>query len=226
MWRGLAWVVAGWVFLCLHDAWGRVQALERSIPPEQQKAQLELVLAEVRVAHAAGERPVVVLDIDDTLILSDEKGFDPHGPAVRGSIRYARALLRAGAVLVYLTGRRTNEQAATRAQLRRTGFPLGGDAHLMMNPARTWERALTWKARARARILALGRPVAFFENEKENVRLFRRQYPRARVFRLNTSSQYADPGRGARGIVVIDHFLRTGRPAATAAGGAGPRAAR
>ena len=223
--RGLAWVVAGWVSLCLHDAWGRVQALERSISPERQRAELELVLAEVRALRAAGERPVVVIDIDDTLILSDEKGFDPHGPAVRGSIRYTRALLRAGAVLVYLTGRRTNEQVATEAQLRRTGFPLGGDAHLMMNPAKRWERALRWKARAQAHIVALGRPIAFFENEKENVRLFRRQYPRARVFRLNTRSQYPDPGRGARGIVVIDHFLRTGR-LPTAAGGAGPRAAR
>jgi hypothetical protein len=223
--RNLAWVVAGWLFLCLHAHAAQARgmaALDRSVSPERQKAELELVLADVRAQTAAGERPVVVLDIDDTLILSDEKGYDPNGPPVRGAIKYAKALLRAGATIVYLTGRRTNEQANTLAQLRRRGFPLGGAAHLMMNPSTRWERALRWKERAKARIVALGKPTAFFENEKENIRLFRRQYPQARMIRLNTRSNYPDPGRGARRILVIDDFLRTGR--ATVRGSRGPRA--
>ena len=221
---GLARVVAGLLVLCL-GALGaearRPPAIERAITPGQQKTELELVIADVRASAERGENPVVVFDIDDTLILSDEKGYDPHGPAVKGSIKYVKALLRAGATIVYLTGRRTNELRNTEAQLRRTGYPVGGHAHLFMNPSTRWERALKWKARAKSIIVGLGKPIAFFENEKENVRLFRRQYPGAKMFRLNTRSTYGDPGRGARGIIVVDNFLRTGRPSATAGGSRG-----
>src|SRR5262245_14792002 len=106
----------------------RARSLEVSISPTRQKAELELILAEVRAAGAARQRPVVVLDIDDTLIDAGKGGFDPYGPPIRGAIKFTKALLRAGARVVYLTGRRTNERKRTVAQLRKNGFPLGGRA--------------------------------------------------------------------------------------------------
>jgi hypothetical protein len=160
----------------------------------------------------------VIFDIDDTILYTDRNGLT--GRPVPGAVKYVKAVLRAGAVVVYLTGRRENELRRTRAQLTQGGFPLGGQARLMMNPARTWERALRWKSRARRIIDKLGPTVAVFENEKENVRMFRAGYPAARIVRVNTRSDYPDNGRGARGIVVVEHLLRTGRALAPRGGAA------
>jgi hypothetical protein len=221
MWRSLARVVAGWWLLTLGAPGAearRVPALERSVSPVRQQAELERILADVRAEAAAGRTPVVIFDIDDTILYTDRNGLT--GRPVPGAVKYVKAVLRAGAVVVYLTGRRENELRRTRAQLTQGGFPLGGQARLMMNPARTWERALRWKSRARRIIDKLGPTVAVFENEKENVRMFRAGYPAARIVRVNTRSDYPDNGRGARGIVVVEHLLRTGRALAPRGGAA------
>lgn len=149
-----------------------------------------------------GRHPVVVFDIDDTLIRHD----GPQPRAKHNSARYVRSLVEAGAMVVYLTARPERKKAETAALLGGFGFPLGHHARLMLNDTRLGD--IDWKKSARPTILGLGTPLAFFDNDKANVRLFREQYPTSRVFRLDTRSKNPDPTPGAPGLFeVIGHYF-------------------
>lgn len=189
------------------------RALEQTLPRSDQARELDGVVREVKRAAGAGEHPVVVFDIDDTLIrwkkVGDQKVSFTEMP---GAMDYVRTLSDAGAHIVYLTARPERLRRATERLLRRVGLPLGQDHPLMMmRPGET--SFLRSKARARPRILALGRPVALFDNDLANVRLFRGQYPDARVFRVvgHSGSRDPRPELGRDGIRVLSDLAGSGR---------------
>ena len=167
---------------------------------------LASVTQKVRALAAAGHSPVAVFDIDDTLLHNGR--FTPK-PLVNtpepGAVAYVKSLSAAGATVVYLTGRKASEQAQTVAALKRAGLPIGGTAKLMLNPSSKMS-SVDWKKSATPAIAKLGKTVAVFDNEFENVRMFRLAYPGSSIFRLATSSNKPDPG-GKGAIFVIKDFL-------------------
>src|SRR5687768_7378236 len=109
-------VVAALVLLVATTAWARRPgALDRSAPRAVQLRELRGVEREVTHLVRLGRRPVVVFDIDDTLVYSRRPG------AIAGAAAYARRLAARGAKVVYLTGRQEKDRAITVAHLRRHG---------------------------------------------------------------------------------------------------------
>lgn len=213
----------------------RGSVLDRALDRLVAGRHLDSILRDVERSARAGQRPVVVFDIDDTLVKWKKvngKKIDEWSP-MPGGAAYLRAIERAGAQIVYLTARPHSDvlRAETLGLLQQIGVPLGPKHEVMMAPE-GWEgSAADGKALAEPAIRAKGRPLAFFDNDHANVRLFRRQYPDATVFRVAGHSAHEDPepARGLDGVVVVRDYtasrkarqgLRMPRRAATA----GPRA--
>ena len=180
-------------------------SLDRRLPMADGVRELRQVIEEVRAARRAGGRPVVVFDIDDTLVhWRKVDGVKVSSSPMPGAREYVRQLVDAGARVVYLTGRSEEMRDETRQVLRSLGVPLGSRHPLLMNslPGRPIVEA---KAAMRTRILALGTPVALFDNDLANTRMFRRQYPGARVFRVagHSSTRDPEPQRGLDGVRVV-----------------------
>lgn len=191
---------------------GQVEPLEQSLKKVAQRHELRAVVSESAQMARTGQHPVVVFDVDDTLYgATDGSLYTDHKDRVeeiRGASQYLHTLARSGAKIVYLTGRGESWRKATEAQFQKFDFPLGGPHELMLNPSKDWEvpgAALEFKKSVRAQILGKGTPVAFFDNDKANVRLFRDQYPDSKVFRLKTRTARPDPGGTGR-IMVIDDY--------------------
>jgi len=143
------------------------------------------------------------LDNDHTLI-------DPLIPGVRDLIQ---ALVRAGAKVVFLTGRTEAEQgAATRAALARDGMAEDGEHYfLYMKPSGTKSDGSPFTdeefKRGRAGdIDKLGDVVATLDNEPVNVVTYTAMYPRAMNIFVNTrwSNKVTLPGSG---VYRIDHYV-------------------
>ncbi|MEO6954966.1 MAG: HAD family acid phosphatase [Polyangia bacterium] len=167
---------------------------------------LAIVTQKVRALAAAGRTPVAVFDIDDTLLHNGR--FTPKplvNTAEPGAVSYVKSLRAAGATIVYLTGRKASQETKTVAALKEAGLPTGGTTKLMLNPSSKMS-SVDWKRSATPAIAKLGKTVAVFDNEFENVRMFRLAYPRSSIFRLATSSNRPDPG-GKGSIYVIKDFL-------------------
>ena len=179
--------------------------LEKPMAAARADAKLAAVERDVAAAKAAGVRPVVVFDIDDTLVRSGEGRPHPQR-AVPGAAAYVRSLQQQGAKIVYLTGRPSSSRAETKRTLDRFGMPLPKTT-LITNGTKL--PTVEYKERALGRIEHIGKPVAFFDNEKENARMFRASYPdhAVKVFRPDTRSTRPDPG-GKGPIFVIKDFRR------------------
>ncbi len=189
--------------------------LDRTLPEVRAGGELDDVLAEVQSARRAGQTPVVVIDIDDTILRWRKvNGEKVSATPMPGAAGYLRALERAGARIVYLTGRPEDGRAATGKVLRALGVPRGARHRLIMNRLPPDRPIVESKEAARREIVALGTPVAFFDNDLANVRLFRRQYPGAQVVRVAGHSASADPEpqRGIDDVAVVADFSahRTG----------------
>jgi ribonucleotide monophosphatase NagD (HAD superfamily) len=184
-------------------ALGAPTSLNHPLRPRVAAKQLNDVVDTVHEARAKGKHPVVVFDIDGTLLT--ERGRLKRIP---GAQSYVNALAQdKGVQVVYLTGRREPARAVTEAELTHFGFPLGGNVKLMLN--RSPLPAVAFKKEAQAQILKLGRPVAYFDNEPINDRMFRAENPAGvKVFRLATTSSYPDYQNGNQGIDVIRNFSR------------------
>ena len=90
--------------------------------------------------------PAVVLDVDETVLdnsayqarlVRDGGAYTSAGwaawtaeaaaPPIAGALAYTREAAARGVAVVYVTNRKAAEEAATVENLRRLGFPLGGD---------------------------------------------------------------------------------------------------
>ena len=180
--------------------------LDRALPAVRAGGELHDVLAAVRAARAAGKTPVVVVDIDDTILRWHKvNGEKVSASPMPGAASYLAALERAGARIVYLTGRPESDRRPTGKVLRALGVPRGRRHRLIMNRFPLDRPVVESKEAARAEILEVGTPVAFFDNDLANVRLFRRQYPGAQVVRVagHSSSSDPEPQRGLDEAVFV-----------------------
>ncbi len=189
--------------------------LDRTLPATRAGGELDDVLAGVHAARAAGRTPVVVIDIDDTILRWKKvNGEKVSASPMPGAAGYLRALEKAGARIVYLTGRPEEARTATAKVLRALGVPRGPRHRLIMNRLPPDRPIVESKQAARAEIVRVGTPVALFDNDLANVRLFRHQYPDAQVVRVAGHSASADPEpqRGLDDVAVVKDFSahRTG----------------
>ena len=195
----------------------RGSVLDRVLDRLMAGRHLDALIHGVSQAASAGEKPVVVFDIDDTLV----KWKKVNGVKVEewtpmpGSAAYVRALAKAGAQIVYLTARPESDvlREETIGLLQEIGVPLAAQHELIMAPP-GWEgEAADGKELAGPRIRAKGRPLAFFDNDMANVRLFRRQYPDAAVFRVAGHSAHEDPepALGKDGVHVVRDYTASRR---------------
>ncbi len=102
--------------------------------------------------------------------------------AMPGAAAYVSALAKAGATIVYLTGRHEPMRAGTTESLVRFGFPAPGapGVHLLMKPTLEQEDTV-FKAQAHAQVRKLGEVLAAFDNEPAHARDLRLAFPAATV---------------------------------------------
>lgn len=165
---------------------------------------LDATVREIQQRVARGEKPIVIFDLDDTLLLGAMDYRDAR--AFQGSRDLVRRFVDAGAHIAYVSGRPTFMKWGTTAQLRALGFPIGGDHRLYLRHA---QRSVVASKRVHAtRLSRRGPVVAAFENEAPNTRMFRAALPHAHIFHHATRSDAADPTRalGRRGITVFHGF--------------------
>lgn len=122
-----------------------------------------------------------------------------------GAVGYCEELARAGAALVYMTGRDEAMREGTERSLRGRGFPLRGTA-LVLKPAFDTPD-LEFKTRALAALPGHGEVRGAFENEPAHVNLFRDAFPEALMYFVETrhSGKPIEPHPSAR---RIKDFLR------------------
>ncbi len=105
---------------------------------------------------------------------------------VKGAVEYVNSLKRAGATIIYLTGRETASMGeGSRENLLRRGFPLGGKARLVTKPRREIP-AHEFKQAALGEIKRQGSVVALFENEPKNLNLMAAMFPKALAIFVDT----------------------------------------
>lgn len=119
--------------------------------------------------------------------------FDLPNP---GAANYLQTLVRAGAKIVYLTGRDTPRMGrGTFYNLVKNGFPAAAEqAMLMMKPDPKMDDLL-FKQRSFARIAPLGEVVGVFENEPANLNAMMAAFPRAIGVFLDTVHSPKPDGR-------------------------------
>ncbi|MBI5597178.1 MAG: hypothetical protein HY928_13885 [Elusimicrobia bacterium] len=228
---------------------------------------LQAILARVAAARRAGRRPLVLLDLDDTLldttprhlrIMSEFAALRPEaaalsgvGPAavryrvtetaraaglveegllselssfwgerffkndyllldteVPGASAFSRAVVSAGGVPVYFTGRDEAMREGTLKSLLRHGFPApdgGGDAPRLVLKPRFEMPDLAYKAEGLEGIAAEGSIEAGFENEPAHVNLFAERFPEAAMVFVDTKHS-GKPVPVKRGVPSIRDF--------------------
>ena len=135
-------------------------------------------------------------------------GYCRYDVPVPGAVAYVDAVRRAGAQVVYLTGRHRAMEAGTLASFRDAGFPLpeGHGVHLLLKPTQELHDDL-WKEQACAKLEALGPVVAAFDNEPAHINRYRQLFPGALCIHLDTDHS----GRAiplAAGIPSVPDFVR------------------
>lgn len=179
----------------------RSPTLQRSLTYTETRRRLKSIKYKVKSMNRQNLKPVVVFDIDDTIVYH---GRNSETRTIYGAVNYVKTLNRAGANIVYLTARKESKRRETISMLRGFGLPLPSSDNLLMNPSR--QNGADWKRSAKPKVMAHGKPVAFFDNDYAHVRNYREMYPLSRVFRLNTISRRRDRG-GTGNIEVIRGFF-------------------
>jgi len=169
--------------------------LDRSLSRPDARRLLHEVKHQVKALARQGRRPLVVCDLDDTLIR--------RRTSIPGAVSYLNKLTRDGARIIYLTGRPTYKKHDTIALLKHLGLPVHGQKFLF-NPLS--HDAAEWKRSARPMILERGTPVAFFENDKRAACTYSQQYRESRVIRLNTRSSRSPLAQWGANLAVIQDF--------------------
>lgn len=111
-------------------------------------------------------KPAIVLDIDDTALsdygyeASHDFGYDPRTydadinaeafPAIAPTLAFARHVKREGVAVIFVTGRRTPQRAATLGNLEKVGYPV--DALWLRPVADRAHSVIPFKSHAREEI--------------------------------------------------------------------------
>ena len=181
----------------------RVQVVQSLNPagrdPSLSPALAAQALESVPLDAAKVKDPVAVFDIDDTTISTTTHLAAP------GAVAYANQLIAAGVKVLFLTGRPERKRAFTIDQLQSLGFPVDAQHTLLvMNPKDGPPEP--FKPAAKPTLEKAGTPIAFFDNEKNELQMFSQQYPSAQVFELNTVSASSYKGARPPSIQVINNF--------------------
>ena len=106
---------------------------------------------------------------------------------IDGAKAYVMALQRAGALIVYLTGRdKPRMGVGTEYSLVKLGFPLGGNAATLLMKSDKSIDDTSYKTEAFATIAKWGTVVGAFENEPRNVNAMATAFPEAITVFLDT----------------------------------------
>lgn len=121
--------------------------------------------------------------------------------ALTGAVDFIAKVQGTGAHIVYCTGRDISMESGTVSCMAREGFPVPAPSasspasvHLLMKPHTSIDDD-EWKRSVRDRLIALGHPVAAFDNEPTHINIYREHFPEALCIHLATDES-------ARGIAV------------------------
>lgn len=158
-------------------------ALVRAISRESLRYQI------VETAKEAGLRDErLVKDLRDFWFARFfQNGYLLEDSVVPGAPAYCAEVAARGGVIVYVTGRDEGMREGTEKSFARHGFPPpdGKGVTLVLKP-RFDTPDLAFKTEVLARLAALGRVAASFENEPAHINLFRDAFPKGRHFLLET----------------------------------------
>lgn len=133
--------------------------------------------------------------------------YQAHDVPMAGAQAFARELYKAGATLVYLSGRDApNMLVGCAESLRQHGFPVGLAHTLIVLKPDFESEDLAFKEDAVDFIAGLGEPVLAVDNEPGNCNLFLRAWPKAIVGLIET--QHApNPPALDDGVIRFADFL-------------------
>ena len=108
--------------------------------------------------------------------------------AYEGAVDYVAKLHKAGAKIVYLTGRDTPDmEKGTLQSLKDYKFPIGDTNSVLLTKPEKKIKDDEYKKTASAEILKMGKVIASFDNEPKNVNLFKGVFPGAIVVFVETN---------------------------------------
>ena len=108
--------------------------------------------------------------------------------AYDGAVDYVNKLHKAGAKIVYLTGRDTPDmEKGTLQSLKDQKFPIGDTSTVLLTKPEKKIKDDEYKKTAAADILKMGKVVASFDNEPKNVNLFKEVFPGAIIVFIETN---------------------------------------
>lgn len=117
--------------------------------------------------------------------------------AVPGAPAYVREIRRRGAVIVYLTARRSGERAGTVASLEKLGFPVPDGERVFLTVKEKEQGTPEYKLEQLDKIGAMGQVVGGFENEPQNANIFKTRFPDALILFVDMPASGAvDPKTG------------------------------
>lgn len=110
-----------------------------------------------------------------------------------GAADFANKVHKAGAFLVYLTGRDVPGMlVGTTESLKLHGFPVSGERVRMMLKPDPKDKDHAFKETAAKEIATLGKPVALFENQPRNLELLMKAFPEAVAVLVDTNFNPTD----------------------------------
>lgn len=135
------------------------------------EADRAIALLRKAAAHRRGEKPALVLDIDETTLSNwdemEAANFEynsgefnawiesAQAPAIAGTLRLYNEAQRLGVKVFFLTGRPESQWAATEANLRLRGFE-HWEKLILRSKEEKGATALAYKSAGRAKIVAAG----------------------------------------------------------------------
>jgi hypothetical protein len=124
-----------------------------------------------------------------------------------GAALYVREIVKAGAKVVYLTGRDAPRmQVGTLENLRKQGFPVNSSAALLMMKPNNSVDDLAFKRESFTQVAAMGEMIGVFENEPANVNAMADAFPAATAIFLDTIHSPTNIVPEARVSQVLDFF--------------------
>jgi hypothetical protein len=127
---------------------------------------------------------------------------------IAGAHDYLHAVLDAGGIIAYCTGRHEAMRAGTVDNFARLGYPLPDSSRVFLLMKPVFEAGDDdWKTEAYTHLRAIGPVVAAFDNEPTHVNGYRGGFPDALAVHLDTDHS-GRPVTLAAGIVSVKDFVR------------------